>query len=81
LTKTICVAIFYTDKELDKIYGIDFHREVKPFIIKDARLFGFLKKLRASNPDVGLEDDIIFLRDPRNHKLIVKTTFDINLYI
>jgi len=75
------VAIFYTDKELDKMFETDFHREIKPFIVKDARIFGFLKKLRAGNPDVGLEDDIIFLRDPRNHKLIVKTTFDINSYI
>ncbi len=75
------MAIYYSDNELSRMFEVDFHREIKPFIIKDARLSGDLKKLKANNPDIGIEDDSIYLRDPRNHKKWIKTDLNINNYI
>ncbi len=74
------MPIYYTDKELDRMLGVDFHREIKPFILKDARKLGYLQNFPSTNPDIGLEDKIIYLRDPRNHKKWIATDLDISTY-
>lgn len=53
----------YSTKETAKRFGVsedDFHRIVKPSIIKDYLKSG--KKLSCSNPDVCFDGDIIVLR-------------------
>lgn len=74
------MPIYYSDNELTRMLGVDFHREIKPFIIKDAKILGYLIKLHSTNPDIGLENNIIYLRDPRNHRNWIMTDLDITTY-
>lgn len=78
----VVLPIYYTDKELNRFCtGIDFHREVKPFIIKDARFSGYLTTMELENPDIGLEGDVIYLRDPRDYAIEIKTDLLFSSYI
>ena len=56
-----------------------FHREIKPFIIKDNE--EFLSKVAYSNPDIGLDDDgKIYLVNPQDNKEYIETDRNIQDY-
>lgn len=73
---------YCNEKRLAYILKVDrrhFHRKIKPLIINDFK--GELKQKNIENPDIGLDrNGYIYLVDPRNSKIYIKTNLHIDSY-
>jgi hypothetical protein len=74
---------FHTESELSQRLGIsrvDFHRKIKPLIVRDFK--DELKLLKVDNPDIGLDEKAqIVLAHPANHLIAIHTGLSIYDYL
>lgn len=72
----------YDDKYIADRLGVEkrhFHCSIKPLIKRDFK--AELKEKTIDNPDIGLDKNgSIYLVDPRDSKIYVKTDVNIELY-